>query len=193
MPGCPLSLNEREKIYYGIVCGETVTAIAAMIGRHRCSVSAEIARNDGREGYRPFRAHRRAAEFRKRPKSRLFERVPELAAHVASRLGAKDSPMTIAVELGQGVYPEIAVTVSHETIYHEIYAPERKVLPRNAPSGACTGVDGCGVDTGIDTHRSRIGETRFVPFVNGRLPPTVEARSAISKETSLSVWAIRAR
>ena len=129
MPACPLSLDEREKIYYGLIRCETVTAIADRIGRHRCTVSAEISRNGGRDGYRPFRAHRRAAQCRKRPKDRVFERCPMLAAHVAARLEALDSPMTIAVELAHGVYPEIAVTVSHETIYQEIYSPHRQVLP----------------------------------------------------------------
>ncbi len=129
MPACPLSLREREKIYYGLVRGESVTAIAAGIGRHRCTVSAEIARNGGRDRYRPFRAERRAAERRKRPKVRLFEEHPELASHVKARLEAKDSPMTIAVELSRGIYPEIGVSVSHETIYQEIYDHRRKALP----------------------------------------------------------------
>ena len=40
--------------------------------------------------------------------------------------------MTIAVELANGIYPEITVTVSHETIYQEIYDPRRCALPRDA-------------------------------------------------------------
>jgi IS30 family transposase len=130
MPASPLSLDEREKIYYGLVRGATVTSIAVGIRRHRCTVSAEISRNGGRDDYRPFRAHRRAAECRKRPKFRLFEQFPKLAAHVACRLEAKDSPMTIAVEIANGLYPEIAATVSHETIYQEIYDHRRTTLPR---------------------------------------------------------------
>lgn len=130
MPANPLSLREREQIYYGLVQGKTITSIAVKIGRHRCTVSAEVSRNGGRDDYRPFAANRRAALCRKRPKLRLFERHPELAAHVAGRLEAKDSPMTIAVELGQGLFPDIAVSASHETIYEEIYAHDRSTLPR---------------------------------------------------------------
>lgn len=130
MPAHPLSLDEREQIRYGLIRGETATSIAGRIGRHRCTVSAEISRNGGRDRYRPFAAHRLAAERRKRPKTRLLEQHPELAAHVAARLEAKDSPMTIAIELAHGVYPEIAVTVSHETIYQEIYDHQRQALPR---------------------------------------------------------------
>lgn len=131
MPACPLSLAEREEIRCGIVRGEGVTSIADRIGRHRCTVSAEISRNGGREAYRPYRAHDRAARCRKRPKARLLQQHPELAAHITVRLRAKDSPMTIAVELANGVYPEIAVTVSHETIYREIYDHRRGDLPRD--------------------------------------------------------------
>ena len=130
MPACPLSLDEREQIRYGLIRGETVTAIASRIGRHRCTVSAEISRNGGRDGYRPYAAHRRAAQCRKRPKARLFDQHPGLAVHVAARLEAKDSPMTIAVELAHGIYPGLTVTVSHETIYQEIYDHQRQALPR---------------------------------------------------------------
>lgn len=132
MPARPLLLREREEIRCGIARGETVTAIADRIGRHRCTVSAEISRNGGRDAYRPYRAQDRAAACLKRPKDRLLDQHPELAAHVAARLEAKDSPMTIAVELANGIYPHIGVRVSHETIYREIYDPHRHVLPRDA-------------------------------------------------------------
>lgn len=131
MPARPLLSLEREEIRCGIIRGETVTAIADRIGRHRCTVSAEISRNGGREKYRPFRAHDRAARCQKRPKVRLFQHHPELALHVAARLEAKDSPMTIAVELANGLYPKITTTVSHETIYQEIYDHQRGALPRD--------------------------------------------------------------
>lgn len=65
-----------------------------------------------------YRAHDAAALRRRRPKRPLLERHPKLATHVQARLEAKDSPIAIAVELTQGVYPEIGVTVSHETPAH---------------------------------------------------------------------------
>ena len=131
MPANPLTLREREEIRYGIGRGHKVTEIAARLGRHRCTISAEISRNGGRENYRAYRAHDRAKACRARPKPRLLERHPELAAHVTCRLEAKDSPMTIAVELAQGVYPDIDQTVSHETIYREIYDHHCQALPRD--------------------------------------------------------------
>lgn len=130
MPANPLSLREREEIRAGIARGETVTAIAGELGRHRCTISAEISRNGGRVLYRAFRSHDQAAARRARPKTPVFDQDPVLAAHVTRRLEAKDSPMTIAVELANGVYPNIDGVVSHETIYAAIYAPRGGGLRR---------------------------------------------------------------
>jgi IS30 family transposase len=132
MPSNALSLREREEIRAGIARGRTVVEIARYLGRHRCTISAEIHRNGGREHYRAWRAQRRAVEQRRRPKVPVFDRCPGLRAHVIARLEAKDSPMTIAVELSQGVYREIDQTVSHETIYQAIYNHHRPGgLPRD--------------------------------------------------------------
>lgn len=131
MPSNALSLREREEIRFGIARGRTVVEIARYLGRHRCTISAEIHRNGGREKYRAWRAQRRAVELRRRPKVPVFDRCPDLKAHVTERLEAKDSPMTIAVELSQGLYREIDQTVSHETIYQAIYNHHRPGgLPR---------------------------------------------------------------
>jgi len=131
MPAKPLTLREREEIRWGIGRSESVTSIATRLGRHRSTISREITRNGGRDHYRAFAANDRARACRARPKTRLLERYPELAAHVRQRLEAKDSPMTIAVELAQGVYPEIRQTVSHETIYRAIYDLFHRDLPRD--------------------------------------------------------------
>src|SRR3546814_15702166 len=60
MPANPLTLREREEIRYGIGRGEKATEIADRLGRHRCTISAEISRNGGRDDYRAYRAHDRA-------------------------------------------------------------------------------------------------------------------------------------
>lgn len=58
--------------------------------------------------------------MRARPKTPVLVADRQLAAHVEARLRAKDSPMTIAVELAQGVYPSMEGGVSHETIYSAV-------------------------------------------------------------------------
>ena len=131
MPANPLTCANAKRSDTGSDEARTVTEIADRLGRHRCTISAEISRNGGRENYRAYRAHDRAKACRTRPKARLLEQHPELAAHVTCRLEAKDSPMTIAVELAQGVYPDIDQTVSHETIYRAIYDHRHDDLPRD--------------------------------------------------------------
>lgn len=131
MPANPLTLHEREEIRCGIARSESVTSIAARLGRHRSTIGREISRNGGRDRYRAFGAHERAGACRARPKIGLLARCPELAAHVRWRLEAKDSPMTIAIELARGMYPGISQTVSHETIYRAVYGHGRYGLPRD--------------------------------------------------------------
>lgn len=124
MPADPLTLPEREEIRAGIERHETITATARRLGRHRSTISREIRRNGGRHAYRASRADTRATTERARPKTRLLTANPALRAHVAARLEAKDSPMTIAREL-----PIELGTVSHETIYQGVYRPRSNGLP----------------------------------------------------------------
>ncbi|MCU4183047.1 IS30 family transposase [Acidiferrimicrobium sp. IK] len=135
MPADPLTLPEREEIRAGIERGETVTSIAARLGRHRCSVSSEVSRNGGRGCYRAVNAETRARRQRARPKKTAFAGDVALAAHVTARLRAKDSPMTIAVELAKGVYPEVTGRVSHETIYAAVHAQGRRGLVKGLHVG----------------------------------------------------------
>jgi IS30 family transposase len=124
-----LSLFEREEIRAGIERHETVVVIARRLGRHRCTIQAELARNGGRDGYRAARAQARADGMRARPKTAVLVARPDLARLVRACLEAGDSPMTIAVELAGGGHA-IGGTVSHETIYSALYAGGRAGLPR---------------------------------------------------------------
>ncbi|HXH57978.1 IS30 family transposase, partial [Iamia sp.] len=129
-------LSEREEIRAGIERGEPLTVVAVRLGRHRCTISEEVARNGGRGAYRAASAQERADEQLCRPKATRLEGDPVLAAHVEARLRAKDSPMTIAVELDRGLYPGLGgATVSHETIYAAIHAQGRRGLPKGLHAG----------------------------------------------------------
>ncbi len=64
-----LTIGEREEISLGLHRGETFTAIAARLERSVSTVSREVGANGGRGGYRAWRAHLRAREQTRRPKS----------------------------------------------------------------------------------------------------------------------------
>jgi IS30 family transposase len=129
MPAVPLTLCEREEIRAGIERGDPLVHIAGLLGRHRCTVSAEVRRNGGRAGYRATAAQARADVERGRPKAATLAADPVLAAHVEARLVAKDSPMTISIELARGTHG-IEANVSHETLYAAIYAHGTRGLPK---------------------------------------------------------------
>jgi IS30 family transposase len=122
-------LHEREEIRAGIERGETDGVIAGRLGRHRCTVNAEIGRNGGRAAYSAVAAQARAEVERHRPKCPKLVADPELAGHVTARLEAKDSPMTIARELAAGTHG-ITAAVSHECVYAAIYGHGRRGLAR---------------------------------------------------------------
>lgn len=130
MPGEALSLEERVEIEVGVARRKSATSIAVRLGRQTSTVTRELERNGGRGRYKAVVADRRASEQRSRPKLTRFQADPVLAAHVEARLAAKDSPMTIAVELARGVHACYIETVSHETIYTAVHAQGRAGLAK---------------------------------------------------------------
>lgn len=134
MPAQPLTLHEREEIRAGIERAEPFTQIACRLGRHRCTISAEVNRNGGPGCYRAVTAQARADRERSRPKTPKLVADPDLAAHVTGRLRAKDSPMTISIELTAGTHGVVG-SVSHECIYNAVYAHGRSGLPKGLHAG----------------------------------------------------------
>ena len=63
-----LILIEREEISRGIVAGKSIRAIAATLGRAPSTISREIRRNDGPQGYRASQADQAAWDRGCRPK-----------------------------------------------------------------------------------------------------------------------------
>ena len=124
-----LTLAGREEITLGLRAGESFTAIAARLGKAVSTVSREVAANGGREGYRAWRAHQRARQQARRPKTPKLAR-PELAAQVTSWLHEWWSPVQISRRLRIEFPGDPMMRVSHETIYQALYVQGRGELRR---------------------------------------------------------------
>src|ERR1700739_2862519 len=123
-----LSLVEREEISRGIAAGLSARSIAERIGRSSSTVSREIGRNGGRDGYRALAADAGEVDPARRPKVRKLAANAELAGVVAAKLDEDWSPQQIAEWLRRE-YPDDAVMrVSHESIYRDVYMPSRKAF-----------------------------------------------------------------
>jgi IS30 family transposase len=129
-PGPPrLSLAEREEISLGLRGGETSRAIAGRLGRATSTITREVAANGGRSHYRAVRAHHRAYERARRPKTAKLVAGP-LASQVESWLEEWWSPEEIARRLRIEFPDDPAMRVSHETIYQSLFVQGRGELRR---------------------------------------------------------------
>lgn len=124
-----LSLGEREEIRAGIERGESFSATAAAISRSVSTVSREVAANGGRESYRAWRAHRRAAGRARRPKPAKLTHPP-LVAQVTTWLEEWWSPEEISNRLRLGFPDGPMMWVSHETIYKSLFVEGKGELRR---------------------------------------------------------------
>jgi IS30 family transposase len=125
-----LSLDEREDISRALVTGESIRSIAARLGRAPSTVSRELKRNGGQEGYRATQADSAAWDRALRPKRcKLAENRP-LARVVADKLRLLWSPEQITGWL-KHTYPcDESHYVSHETIYRSLFIQARGALKK---------------------------------------------------------------
>ena len=125
-----LSFEDRETISRGLAAGESFAAIARSLGRPTCTVSREVKRNGGREGYRAGAADHRATLVACRPKTPKLVANPELGAGVEALLEQRWSPQQIAAFLPQWFPDAPEMWVSHETIYQSLFVQGRGALRR---------------------------------------------------------------
>lgn len=125
-----LALGEREEISRGLAGGLSIRGIAARLQRTPSTVSREVARNGGRAKYRAALADDRAWAAAKRPKVCLLARNKALRRLVAEKLYEDWSPEQIAGWLAVRSGNDVAMRVSHETIYRSLYLQTRGVLRR---------------------------------------------------------------
>ena len=125
-----LSLGEREEISRALVTGESIRSIAARLGRAPSTVSRELKRNGGQEGYRATQADSAAWDRALRPKRCKLAKNRALARAVADKLRLLWSPEQIAGWL-KHTYPcDESHYVSHETIYRSLFIQARGALKK---------------------------------------------------------------
>lgn len=124
-----LNINEREEISRGLAMGYSTRGIARFLDRSPSTISHEINRNteNGRL-YRAVKAQRRANRLiHFAHKERKLNINGPLKAYVLRQLGQLWSPEQIAKRL-KVLYPNnMAMQISHESIYSYLY-----VLPKGA-------------------------------------------------------------
>jgi IS30 family transposase len=125
-----LTLIEREEISRGMAAGKSIRAIAASLGRAPSTISREIRRNDGPQGYRASQADQAAWDRGCRPKVCKLVKNRGLAHLVASKLRLEWSPEEIAGWLKRAHPDDEAFQVSHETIYRSLFIQARGALKK---------------------------------------------------------------
>ena len=112
-----LTLAEREEISRGIAAHQSARSMARLLGRSASTVSRELSRNGGYDGYRAALADEKAWAQARRPKRCKLASNPRLLQAVASKLRLNWSPEQIAGWLKRSHPGDESLCVSHETIY----------------------------------------------------------------------------
>jgi IS30 family transposase len=125
-----LTAREREEISRGLACGVSVRALARQLGRSASTISREVARNGGRQGYRASLADERALQQARRPKPCILAGNMRLRSVVSDRLALQWSPQQIAGWLKEAHHNDASMQISHETIYRSLFIQARGLLKK---------------------------------------------------------------
>ncbi len=125
-----LTLAEREEISRALVTGESMRSIAARLRRAPSTISREIKRNGGRDGYRANLADEATWARARRPKRCKLRENRALAHIVAGRLRMLWSPEQISGWLKHTYPGDESHHVSHETIYRSLFIQARGALKK---------------------------------------------------------------
>lgn len=123
-----LSLEQREEISLGLARGESLRAIARVLGVAPSTISREVARNSHDGGYRAWRADEAAYGRTHRVKPRRLETNRRLHDEVNRGLAKRWSPEQIADRLRIDFADEPEMWVSHETIYQALFLQAKGLL-----------------------------------------------------------------
>jgi IS30 family transposase len=123
-----LTGREREEISRGLALGRSFRQLGVQLGRPTSTVSREVGRHGGRQGYRVAAADAATWERARRPQCCRLATRPVLCAQVAEKLAADWSPQQIAGWLTRTYPQDTEMQVSHETIYRSLFVQSRGVL-----------------------------------------------------------------
>jgi len=125
-----LSLSEREAISRSVIAGHSMRSIGVLLGRAPSTISRELRRNGGRQGYRASEADQAAWGRARRPKSCKLVQKRALARIVAEKLRLEWSPEQIAGWLKRSYPGDERYQVSAETIYRSLFIQARGALKK---------------------------------------------------------------
>jgi IS30 family transposase len=125
-----LQLQEREEISRGLAGGMSIRRIARQLGRSASTVSREVRRHDGIDGYRACDADRQAWDRARRPKRCRLAQHRRLQRAVARKLTRNWSPQQISTWLERRYAADETMRVSHETIYRTLFIQARGALKK---------------------------------------------------------------
>ena len=124
-----MSLEEREVISRGLAQRQTLTAISSELGLSVSTVSWEVTRNVGPNGYRAARADRLATVRIARPRAGKLADDPTLRRYVEDKLTSCSSRQQISRLLLVDFPGNASMRVSHETIYTSLLVQTKAILP----------------------------------------------------------------
>ena len=125
-----LTLSEREEISRGLAAHQSARSMARLLGRSPSTVSRELSRNGGYDGYRAALADEKAWAQARRPKRCKLANSLRLRRAVASKLRLNWAPEQIAGWLKRTHPDDESYRVSHETIYRSLFVQARGVLKK---------------------------------------------------------------
>ena len=125
-----LTLSDREEISRGLVVGNSIREIAAILNRSPSTISREINRNGGYDKYRATHSEQAAWDRAHRPKKCKLACHPMLKHMVATKLKRNWSPKQISGWLKRTYPKQEHKQVSHETIYRSLFIQARGVLKK---------------------------------------------------------------
>ena len=115
-----LTAEQRYQIEVLIAAEKTQKAIAELVGVSESTISRELKRNSGKQGYRPRQAQIKTVK-RRREVRKAIKMTPELISVVEAKLREEWSPEQVSGWLKR----EMSTAVSHERIYQHVWSNKR--------------------------------------------------------------------